>query len=102
MTTIRIQLDDATYERLRRIAAAAGLTPDEYLARRAREEAGVAPAAEAAKGDRSGAGIIGLFADEPEAVDEMLALVMKWREERNRAMFERIDHLAEELDEDAV
>lgn len=82
MTTIHVELDDATYEKARRAAQAAGRTVEQLAAEAITERAksthlgGKLPAAE---------DIIGLFNDDPEGVDAMLEAAMQWRRDRNNA-----------------
>lgn len=73
---MHVQLDDATYERVRRAAAAVGQTPDEYLAARVRESV------EGRAAQPGGDPLAGWLADEPELADEIDRAAAASRQER--------------------
>lgn len=97
MTTVHVQLDDATYERICQKAAAVGLTPEELLAQRARQEA--ASATGTATAQKPADSIIGMWADEAVAVDQMTQFAKAWRRERNQAQIARANQGARHREE---
>jgi hypothetical protein len=73
MATIHLDMDEATLDRVQRLADASNCSLEDLLSQL------IAGLPEQTKPADS---ILGLMADEPELVDEILAAAMKAREER--------------------
>ncbi len=73
MATIHLDMDEATLGRAQRLADASNCSLEDLLSRLI---------AELPDQEQPADSILGLMADEPELVDEILASAMKMREER--------------------
>ena len=71
MKTIELQLDEQTFERMQQLAELRQYTVEAFITEMVEQLAVMAPQADP---------LLGMFAEEPELIDQVLASVMKARE----------------------
>jgi hypothetical protein len=84
VTTIQVQVEEAVYREARRRAEAEGRTVEAVSAELLASYAGQAGSGFDGQSKLAPDSIIGMWADDPESVDQMLESAMRWRRERNQ------------------